>query len=158
MWVDDLVYGSTDETFTGWVETEVGKKFTIGDCDDLTWFLGVSFKVSSERMSLSHSTYISNLLKKFGMENCKPVSTPLAERLTLSKDDSPMVGSDEEHQMKQLDYRGLVGSISYLAQTTRPDLAFSAHLLSRFLSNPVKLIGKQQSMCSATSEELLMWD
>ena len=37
--------------------------------------------------------------------------------------------------MKRLDYRALVGSISYLAQTTRPDPPFSAHLLSRFLSN-----------------------
>ena len=86
-------------------------------------------------MSLSHSTYISNLLTKFGMENCKPVSTPLAEKLTLSKVDSPVNGSDEEKQPKQLDYRGLVGSMSYLARTTRPDLAFSAHLHSRFLSN-----------------------
>ena len=60
-----------------------------------------------DRMSLSHSKYISNLLKKFGMESCKPISTPLAERLILSKDDSLLVGSDEEKQMRQLDYRGL---------------------------------------------------
>ncbi len=44
MWVDDLGYGSTDET--GWVETGVGKKFTIGDYCDLTWFLGISLEVS----------------------------------------------------------------------------------------------------------------
>ncbi len=49
------------------------------------------------------------------MENCKPVSTPLAEKLTLGKDNLPVKGSDEEKQMKQLDYRALVGSISYLA-------------------------------------------
>ena len=113
----------------------MGKKFTIGDCGDLTWFLGIYFEVSVDRMTLSHSMYISNLLNKFGMENCKPVSTPLAERLTLSKGDSPLVGSDEEKQMMQLDYRGLVGSISNLVQTTRPDLAFSAHPLSRTLNN-----------------------
>ncbi len=77
MWVDELVYGSTNETFTGWVETEVGKKFTVGDCDDLTWFLGISFEVSADRMSLKHRMYIGNLLKNFGMDSCKPVSTPL---------------------------------------------------------------------------------
>ena len=81
-------------------------------------------------------TYICNLLQKFGTENCKLASTPLAEKLVLSKGDSPNHGSEEENQMKQMDYRGLVGSISYLALTTRPDLAFSAHLLSRFLCNP----------------------
>ncbi len=54
MWVDNLVYRSTDETFTGWFETEVGKKFTIGESGDLKWFLGICFEVSAERMSLSH--------------------------------------------------------------------------------------------------------
>ena len=47
--------------------------------------------------------YISNLLKKF-LESCERVSAPLAEKLTLSKDYSPLTGSDEEKQMKQLDY------------------------------------------------------
>ncbi len=136
MWVEDLVHGSSDEIFTGWVETEVAKKLTIGDCGDLTWFPDISFQVSADRLSLSHSMYISNLLKKFVMESCKPVSTPLAERLTLSNGDSLIVGSAEEKQMKQSDYRGLVNSISYLAQTNRPDLAFSAHFFSRFLENP----------------------
>ncbi len=47
--------------------------------------------------------YIDKLLKKFGKENCKPVSIPLAEKLTLSKDDSPLVGSNAKKQMKQSD-------------------------------------------------------
>ena len=105
-------------------ENEVGKKFTIGGCDYLTWFLSSSFNVSAERLSLRHSTYIRSLLTKFGMENCKSISTRLAEKLTPSKDDSHVTGSDGEKQMKRLDYRALVGSLSYLAQTTRPDLAF----------------------------------
>ena len=71
-WVDDLVYGSTDETFTGSVETEVGKNFPVGDCGDLTWFLGTSFEMSADRHSLSPSMYISNLLKKFGMRTASP--------------------------------------------------------------------------------------
>ncbi len=110
-WADDLVYGSTDETFTGWFETEMGKKFTNGDCGDLTCFLGTTAGTTA----------------------------PLVERLTLSKDDPPLVGSDDEDGEKQtrhLDYRGLMGRISYLAHTTRPDLAFSAHLLPSFRNNP----------------------
>ena len=87
-----MVYGSTNEAFIGWVETEVGKEFTSGDSGDLTWFLGISSELSGDQMSLSNSMYISNLLKKFGMKNCKPVSTPLAGWLTLSKGDSPLVG------------------------------------------------------------------
>ena len=75
-WVDDLVYGSTD---AGWVETSVGKKITIGDCRDLTWFPCISLEESADRMSLGHSMYISNLFKKFGLERCKHISKPLAD-------------------------------------------------------------------------------
>jgi len=42
-------------------------------------------------------------------------------------------------------YRGLVGKIAYLAEHTRPDLAFCAHYLSRFNSKPTK-----QSLSLAT--------
>ena len=50
----------------------------------------------------------------------------MAEKQTLGKDQSHETGSCEEKPMKQLGYRGLVGSISYLVQTIRPELAFSA--------------------------------
>ncbi len=86
--------------------------------------------------------YFSNLFKNFGMESCKPVSTPLAESLTLTKDGSSLVGSYAEKPKKQLEFRGLVGSIFYLAQTTRPDLAFSAHLPSTFLNLPGQAQGQ----------------
>ena len=56
--------------------------------------------------------------------------------LELAKDQMPEDGSDEQQQMLRHDYRGLVGSITYLSLSTRPDLAFRSHLLSRFLSNP----------------------
>ena len=70
------------------------------------------------------------------MGECKAASTPLADKLDLTKDQIPEDGSDEQQQMLRNDYRGLVGSIAYLSLSTRPDLAFPAHLLSRFLSNP----------------------
>ena len=84
---------------------------------------------------MSHKLYISNLLTKFGMHNCKSASTPLPEKCALSKDDQSENGSEDASKIAGCDYRGLVGSISHAAMTTRPDLAFAAHLLSRFLNN-----------------------
>ncbi len=79
LWGHDLVYGQRDDTLTGWIQTEVGKNFAIGDCADLTWFLGIYSQVSADRLSLSHSRCIKIVFKKFEMESCKPFSTPLAE-------------------------------------------------------------------------------
>ena len=70
------------------------------------------------------------------MLDCKSVVTPLAEKLVLSKADCPDDNSDEESEMKQHDYRGLVESLNYLATTTRPDIAYAAHALSSYLAKP----------------------
>ena len=70
------------------------------------------------------------------MAECNVASIPIAGKLVLTKDQMPEDESDEQPHMLAHDYRGLPGSNAYLSLSTRPDLAFPAHLLSRFLSNP----------------------
>ena len=113
----------------------MGKQFIIEHIGSLAWFLGIAFKAEHDDLTLSHKLYISNLLTKFGMHNCKIASTTLSEKCALIKDDQPEDGSEDVSMIAGYDYRGLVGSISYLAMMTRPDLAFAAHLSSRFLNN-----------------------
>ncbi len=68
--------------------------------------------------------YISNLLKISGRESFKTASTVLAEQLIFSKISSPETAFNEKKQMKQLDYRGILGSIAYLAKITGPGVFF----------------------------------
>ena len=42
----------------------------------------------------------------------------------------------EPLDIEKYDYRGLIGSVNYLANTTRPDLAFAAHSLAAFNNSP----------------------
>ena len=136
VWVDNIVYGSTVEDVGQWFEAEEGKQFLIGDFGPLAGLLGIDFKAEQDDLTLSIKLYISNLLTTFGMHNCKFASIPLPEKCSLSKDDQPEDASEDASKLPECDYRGLVGSIFYLAMMTRPDLAFAAHLLSRFLSKP----------------------
>ena len=136
VWVDDIIYTSADPSFCDSFEEEVRKKFTVGDCGELQWFLGMNIKCTEGRVVINQTHYVERLLEKYGMEKCKAVSTPMAEKVSLSKADCPEDGSAEQLEMQGLDFRGLVGSINYLATTTRPDLAFVAHSLSSYLHNP----------------------
>ena len=135
----------------------MSERFNIGESGPLTWFLVISFKWGDDSLAMKHQGYVSNLLRKHGMSECKAASTPLADKLELTKDQMPEDGSDEQQQMLRHDYRGLVGSIAYLSLSTRPDLAFPAHLLSRFLSTLDLLTGKQRSTCYAKAEAQLTW-
>ena len=69
------------------------------------------------------------------MQDCKPVSTPLNPGLHLSTSMSPQ-NDAEASEMQQVPYISIVGSLMYLAVTTRPDIAYAAGVLARFNSNP----------------------
>ncbi|XP_070158030.1 uncharacterized protein [Polyergus mexicanus] len=87
------------------------------------------------KMKLTQRRYIADMLRTFEMEHCKPISTPLEPNQKLTK---RMGLSTEEVKanMKHKPYRELIGSLIYLANATRPDLAFAASALSRFCTDP----------------------
>ena len=76
----------------------------------------------------SQKKYIGDLLNKFGMDDCKPLGTPMEQNLKLTS----VEGKEFEDATK---YRQLVGSLIYLT-TTRPDISFAVGILSRFMQKP----------------------
>ena len=63
------------------------------------------------------------------MESCKPVSTPaVTTPLGQDKDGKPF--------SEDWEYASIVGMLMYLAQNTRPDIAFAVHQCARFTHNP----------------------
>ncbi|KAL4303544.1 hypothetical protein GQ457_10G024470 [Hibiscus cannabinus] len=77
---------------------------------------------------ISQNKYALDVLKKFKLESCKGVDSPLPSNLKLSKNDG-------EEPYDPSIFRSIVGSLLYMT-ATRPDLMFPATLLSRFLSSP----------------------
>ncbi len=76
------------------------------------------------------------------MENCMSVSTPTEPVLDLSKKDCPTKAEDIK-DAEEVPYRHLIGSLTYLMISTKPDLAHAVGIserefLSRFVSNPGK--------------------
>lgn len=89
-------------------------------------FLGMKIErdVETKVMRISQRNYLESLLVRFGMEDSRPVSTPMEHRLRLAKGD----------ETKRIDkpYRELVGCIMYVSMTSRPDLAVAANYFSQF--------------------------
>jgi len=68
------------------------------------------------------------MLKKFGMEDCKPVSTPMIIGCKLSKD-------DESKEVDQKLYRSMISRMLYVT-ASRPDVMQAVGLVARFQANP----------------------
>ena len=74
------------------------------------------------------SKYIKELLKKFGMEDSRPVGTPMSIGYRLFKDDN----SKAIYQTK---YRSMIGKLQYVVHT-RPNIALTVGMVARFSANP----------------------
>jgi hypothetical protein len=104
---------------------------------DLKHFLGIRIERDRKRslITIDQTVYLERLLTKYGMLNCKPVGTPIGKILT--KDMSPKA-AEEKQRMTKIPYRQVVGSLSYLAISTRPDISKAISMVSKYLENPGK--------------------
>ena len=71
------------------------------------------------------------------MNKCHLVSTPFEHNVKLYKD-------DDTKEAKATLYRQLVGCLNYLI-ITKPDIAYGVSILSQFMVNHMKVIGKRPS-------------
>lgn len=69
------------------------------------------------------------------MEDAKPLSIPMDPNVSLSKSQSP-TEPQEIAEMCEIPYHEIVGSLTYAAIGSRPDIAFATSMLSRFNENP----------------------
>ncbi|KAJ9544316.1 hypothetical protein OSB04_024023, partial [Centaurea solstitialis] len=81
------------------------------------------------------STYIDKVLKKFRMDESKKGFIPMQHGIVLSKTQCP-VSSQDQDKMKSIPYASAIGSIMYVILCTRPDVAYSVSVTSRYQQNP----------------------
>jgi hypothetical protein len=79
-------------------------------------------------VTLSQTHYVEKMLSQFGYSNSKTAPTPYDASSVLRKNLRIIVD--------QLRYSQIIGSLMYLASSTRPDIAYAFSKLSRFVSNP----------------------
>lgn len=136
VFVDDLTLVSKSREAIQKLKVDLAKHIKIRDLGPTEFLLGV--RVERDRakrtIHLSQRQYAVDILKRYGLENCNPVKTPLPS-VTLSKSMCPST-DEEREEMRHIPYVHAVGSIMYLAVSTRPDLAHGVGVLGRFSSNP----------------------
>jgi hypothetical protein len=101
----------------------------MSDLGPLSFYLGIEVHQGDSGITLQQTAYAKHVIELVGLTDCNPALSPMEERLKLSRD-----SMTEEMDTRQ--YRRLVGSLRYLAQT-RVNLAFSVGYVSRFMQRPM---------------------
>ena len=102
--------------------------FEMSMVGELTYFLGLQVKQTDSGIYINQAKYARNLVKRFGLDNAAHARTPMAANAKLTNDPS---GESVDVTL----YRSMIGCLLYLT-ASRPDIAFSVGVCSRFQSNP----------------------
>ena len=134
VYVDDIILAGRSESRMKAVKADIAQKFNTKDLGKLSYFLGMKVSQNEENNSIwiGQCAYTESLLKTFGMEDCKPVSTPVDISTKLTQ------ATDEDSCIDQQKYQSAIGSLMYLSISTRPDISFAVSTLARFSSKPTK--------------------
>ena len=87
VYVDDIILAAKNEKQLKQVKEKLSSKFDIMDLDELKYFLGMKIEQNKEAGSIwiGQPAYIENLLKRLGMQDSKPTSTPADVSLKLQQ-------------------------------------------------------------------------
>ncbi|KAH9669584.1 hypothetical protein KPL70_021844 [Citrus sinensis] len=128
LYVDDLIFTESNPSLFEEFKRVMIKEFEMTDIGLMAYYLGIEVKQKEEGIFISQESYAKEILKKFKMNDCKPISTPVECGVKLSKHDK---GEDIDPTF----FKSLVGSLRYLT-CTRPDILYAVGLVSRYMENP----------------------
>jgi hypothetical protein len=128
LYVDYIIFGSDDEKMSNDFARMMQEEFEMSFLGELNFFLGLQIIQSKRGVFIHQSKYVKDILKRFQLEDFKPVSTPMTVGCKLSKEYESKA-ADPKH------YISMIGSLIY-ATTSRPDVKKYVGMVARFQATP----------------------
>jgi hypothetical protein len=142
VYVDDLLLAATSRAFMTRVKGMLSSAFKMRDLGAAKFILGIQITRNRQKrtIALSQPQYIDTVIKRFGMEGCNSVRTPMDTKSGISADDPEDNTTIPTMEMggRIVSYQSVVGSLMWPMLCTRPDLAYVVGVIGRFSANPKK--------------------
>lgn len=121
---------------------QIGKRLEVTDLGELRFILGIEITRNrgAHTVTLNQTAYIREVLTRYGMQNCAPVSTPLVATERLTAGQSPTTPAQIQATISYANgasYPERIGALLYATQT-RPDCQYAVSTLAQFSINPGK--------------------
>nr|GEY91291.1 hypothetical protein [Tanacetum cinerariifolium] len=115
VYVDDIIFGSTDPRYAALVSDIMKSRFEISMMGEMTFFLGLQVNQSPSGIFINQSKYVHEILKKYGLNTCDIITTPMdiKDKIDLDQIGTPVDATK---------YRSMIGALMYLT-SSRPDIA-----------------------------------
>jgi len=130
IYVDDLLIFGKQLKDVESAKQAISQRFNVKDKGEVKDCLGLSITRDRSRRSIriDQSAYALEIVKRFGLENTAPVSTPM-------RTDALKALAERSKPANKTLYQRAVGSLGHLLQT-RPDIANAVNRVSQFSADP----------------------
>jgi hypothetical protein len=122
-----IIFSGSSHSLVARFAEDMSKEFKVSMMGELQIFLRLQIKQAKEGTFVHQAKYMKDL-KKFKMDDLKPLSTPMSTTTMLDVD-------EDRGRVDQKEYRSMIGSHLYLT-VTRPDIQFYVCLCAFFQSSP----------------------
>jgi hypothetical protein len=129
LYVDDLFLTGSERLIVD-CKQALTSEFKMKALGMMQYFLGLEVWHRIDEIFLTQGKYTVEILKKFGMKDCKSIPTPMVMDLKKMNEASTDSGEIDPHL-----YRQLIGSLMYLVNTG-PDICYAVNVISLFMSQP----------------------
>ncbi|MCH80809.1 copia-type polyprotein [Trifolium medium] len=130
LYVDDLLITGSQKPEIEKLKGKLKAEFEMTDLGKLSFFLGMEFVEVLNGIVMHQQKYISELLDKFEMTECKPISNP-------SDTNSKLDECKDEEGVDPTLFRQMIGSLRYLCNS-RPDICYAVSVISKYMNKPKK--------------------
>jgi hypothetical protein len=79
VYVDDIVFGGSSHSLIARFAEVMSKEFEMSMMGELQFFLKLQIKKAKEGSFVLQAKYTKDILKKFKMDDSKPLSTPMSK-------------------------------------------------------------------------------
>nr|GFC23225.1 ribonuclease H-like domain-containing protein [Tanacetum cinerariifolium] len=129
IYVDDIIFGSTNPNLSKRFEKLMDNKFEMSMMGELKFFLGIQIHQSPLGIFINQAKYAQEILIKHGITSCDSVGTPMATKhLDVDLSGTPI---------DQTKYRSMVGALMYLT-TSRPNIMHATCYCARYQAKPTE--------------------
>ena len=131
VYVDDmLVTGSSNENILKF-KKQMAQEFNMSDIGKLAYYLGLEVDQKPGYTEIKQTADGRKILKKANMSNYRHVKYPMESKIKIDRDEG---GEPVDSTL----FRSIIGELGYLVYT-RPDIAYSVGVLSRYMDKPTML-------------------
>ena len=125
VYVDDMIVTGTEDKCRNFKQ-QLQAKFKANDLGQLTWYMGIEFLHHTNGIALSQRGYIQKALKRFGLHDANPSDTPASTTVDL------VPANANDALVNKTVYQQMVGTLIWLTQGTRPDIANAVQKVTQF--------------------------